>query len=293
MLEKCLQALFAQSYDLACCEIIVVDDGSTDGTDLFMREAVKRPAPALRYFRQDKKGPAAARNIGIKNANGEIVLFLGDDIIADKDLLAEHCAWHVKHPDNNIGVLGHITWSPDITITPFMKWLESGGPQFAFYKIEDAQNVGSERFFYSSNISFKKSFLVLAAGFFDEEFPYAAYEDIEFGYRLIKAGAKLQYDSRALAWHCHYTSLADACRRMVIVGFSGRMYDEKTGKDMKAGVSVPYWRYLLSAAKYTLYYPIAKYYEPRAIKAEFFGYVMDYNCRKGAMMYDAKDKALR
>jgi len=44
-------------------------------------------------------GPAAARNIGINNAKSDIILFLGDDIIATPTLLEEHYKWHCKYPD--------------------------------------------------------------------------------------------------------------------------------------------------------------------------------------------------
>lgn len=292
MVEKCLRALLDQSYDRAFYEIIIVDDGSTDGTDLFINEALKKPGPVLRCFRQEKKGPAAARNIGISNARGQIALFLGDDIMADRNLLKEHHEWHRHYPDENVGVLGNITWSKDISVTPFMEWLENGGPQFAFHKIRGQLDIDPERFFYSSNISLKRQFLLSRGGFFDETFPAAAYEDVELGYRLKKRGMKLKYNKDALAYHHHYTSLADGCQRMMVVGFASQIYEEKTGTKPRE-MRRPFWRILLGTLKFAVYYVIAKYYERRAVKEHIFKYVMEYYHKKGIAQYNARIKDKR
>ena len=79
-LEHVLDALFAQHTDVPF-EIVVVSDGSTDGTDAYLSTAA---APAgsratLRHVRQENSGPAAARNRGVDLARGEIVVFVDDD----------------------------------------------------------------------------------------------------------------------------------------------------------------------------------------------------------------------
>lgn len=291
ILKKCLNALFNQTYLCSNYEIIVIDDGSTDETEELVKSLLNDSRCNLQYFKQEKnKGPGAARNIGIKNAEGEIILFIGDDIIATPTLLEEHSLWHQQYPNDNIGVLGYITWSPEIQITPFMKWLENGGPQFAFWQIKEKIDVDAQNYFYTSNISLKKKFLLETTGFFDEEFPYAAFEDNELGYRLKKRGLVLKYYKKAIAYHYHYTSLAEACRRMIKVGESQQILATKMGKEYKKCHSKKLLQRILNQVKFSICYLLAKFYEKKAIKERVFGYIMSYHRFIGVEKYRNKIK---
>lgn len=283
-LKKCLNAVFNQTYPKTDYEVIVIDDGSTDGTEELVKSLLNDSPCTLRYFKQENKGPAAARNVGIKNANGKIILFIGDDIIATPTLLDEHIKWHKDYSNNNIAVLGYVTWSPEIEITPFMKWLENGGLQFNFWQIEDKIEVDTQNYFYTCNISLKREFLLENDEFFDEEFPYAAFEDIELGYRLKKRGMIIKYNKEAVAYHYHYTSLDNACQRMIKVGESSRIIAKKLRERRNSFPSnKSLFRRILSRGRSIVRhlrgkacYPIAKFYEKRAIKGKIFGYVMEY-----------------
>ena len=283
-LKKCLSRLGDQTCGRSDREVIVIDDGSTDGTEDVVRTEMKDAVIALRYFRQNKRGPAAARNVGIGEAKGEIVLFLGDDIMAAPTLLEEHLSWHERYSDDNVAVLGLIKWSPETKITPFMKWLEDGGPQFAFWEIENKTDVDAMRYFYSSNVSIKKKFLLENKAFFDEDFPYAAYEDAELAFRLKAAGMAVKYNKDAVGYHYHYTSLDDACRRMVRVGYSRRLLAKKTGEMIirhpKRGISR-----MMSALKFAFFYILARFYEKRAVKKHLFAYVLEHHYHKGFDSY--------
>lgn len=217
ILEKCLQSLFNQTYSLSNCEIIVVDDGSTDTTNEVIKSVSNNSLCAVKYFTQEKKGPAAARNVGIRNAEGEIILLLGDDILASKHLLEEHMKFHESEGEN-VAILGHIQWSLKLRLTPFLKYLEDGNIQFAYSLIKDPNNL-RYNYFYASNTSLKKAFL-LKNGLFDEGFPYAAYEDTELGYRLQKKGLIIKYNKNAVAYHYHPINLNKYCERMRLVGIS-------------------------------------------------------------------------
>jgi glycosyltransferase involved in cell wall biosynthesis len=225
ILAECLEALFRQTYSETDWEIIVIDDGSTDGTRRAVEElAASAPVPVT-YNSQDHRGPAAARNRGIRLAKGEIVLIIGDDIIASPRLIEEHTAYHREYGEESTSVLGLVTWYEGTDVTPFMRWLDSGGPYFHYWQIEGKREV-DYRYFYTCNISVKRDFL-LENGLFDEDFPSAAWEDIELGYRLERKGHRILYNPAAVAFHHHQLSLDGVCRRAILIGESSRILHQK------------------------------------------------------------------
>ncbi|MGB7438091.1 MAG: glycosyltransferase [Candidatus Acidiferrum sp.] len=209
-LQKAISAYCSQTALQEISEIVVIDDGSTDSTSTVVNRMAKESVTPIRYIRQENKGPAAARNLGIRVAESPLILFTDDDIIPQHDLVAEHVKFHNAHAGESTAVLGFVTWLPDLAPTPFMDWYGSE-VLFAFSKI-NAQTEVDYRYFYTCNISLKKDFL-LANGMFDEEFKVAAFEDIELGFRLSKAGMRLFYNPQAVAYHEQFISFEDACNR--------------------------------------------------------------------------------
>ncbi len=202
-LLRCLQMLARQSLPAAQFEVVVVDDGSSDGTEEFLR-AQKTPF-ALRHFRQANKGPAAARNRGIREACGRILVFLGDDIYAPPDFLGDHLRHHRLFPDDREALLGHIAWDDELPVTPFMEFITGpAGAQFAFGTIRNPEDVDYLHF-YTSNVSLKKKFLEMERPVFDEGYVHAAYEDTDLGHRLQQRGMRLRYRSRIEVCHDHPT----------------------------------------------------------------------------------------
>jgi glycosyltransferase involved in cell wall biosynthesis len=87
LLKRLLESLREQTYPADKFEVLVVDDGSTDETPQVVEEFARSAPFAVRYFRQPRKGPAAARNLGIQQSRGEIVAFVDSDVTVAKDWL--------------------------------------------------------------------------------------------------------------------------------------------------------------------------------------------------------------
>ncbi len=183
-------------------EVVVIDDGSPDDTrDLL---ASLRPQRfSLRRLAQENAGPAAARNRGLRAAQGEIVLFTGDDIEPAPDLLEQHLQGHRKAADSDIAILGLTRWPESDSVTATMRHVDGvGAQQFSYHWLEN----GSEydfRHFYTSNISVCRTLLDREPTGFSEAFPSAAFEDAEFAHRLTEWGLKIRYRASALAFHHH------------------------------------------------------------------------------------------
>ncbi len=212
-LRRVLEGYREQSIDAATFEVLVCDDASDDDTPDRVAAFAATAPYALRYLRQEKKGPAAARNLGIGAARAPLVTLTDDDCVPHPDFLARHLA--STRP--GVATIGYIDWHPDVTVTPFMAFL-SPGYRFNFAQITDPDNA-TFRCFYTANVSAWRDDL-LAVGGFDEGFPAAAYEDIELGYRLHRAGIRLVYDREAIIFHLHEMRLEGMLRSQVVNGRS-------------------------------------------------------------------------
>src|SRR5579859_865114 len=94
-LKRVLDAVGSQSVAPDRYEVVVVCDGCTDGTAEMCRSL--NPAYRLRVVEQSRQGPAGARNVGLAEAAGELILFLDDDVVPGETLIARHIQAHVDH----------------------------------------------------------------------------------------------------------------------------------------------------------------------------------------------------
>jgi len=92
---RCVDALSRVTFDPSRFEVVIVDDGSTDGSAEAL-ESASMPCRLL-VLRQSHAGLAAGRNTGIRAATGEVVLFVDDDTLADPALVQEHWRTHRAH----------------------------------------------------------------------------------------------------------------------------------------------------------------------------------------------------
>jgi len=203
-LEACIESFTRQSATASIAEVIVIDDGSSDGTREYLEATLRadRPFP-LRVRSAPHAGPAAARNVGIEAASGDLVLFTGDDCIASPELVERHLRAHrsvATRDRQQLSVLGFTTWLPELRITPFMHYQENGGSQFAYWRIVDPDDAGWGSY-YTTNISTPRALLLRHR--FDERFPEARFEDMDLGYRLERMGHRIHYCQDAVVWHDH------------------------------------------------------------------------------------------
>lgn len=217
-IEECLQALARQSLPGTEYEVIVVDDGSSDSTR----------ATATRYgvevLTQDHQGPAAARNLGVAHARGEVVLFTDADCVPTSDWIESMLA---PFGDDQIaGAKGVYRTHQKELVARFVQ-----------LEYEDKYGLmRKERyidFIDTYSAAYRKEVFNNNEGF-DPAFPRASGEDIEFSYRLAERGYKMIFVPRAIVFHRHAHSVSEYLGRKFYVGYwRVLMYRKHPGKIWK------------------------------------------------------------
>lgn len=222
-LRLCLCALAFQSLPARRWEIVVVDDGSTDGTEEFCR-SYQHPNPNLRFLRQINQGAGAARRTGVEAARGEFVLLMNDDTIAEPKLLAQHLALHRQHPQEKWAVLGGFLPSQDSAQRALSLWINHSAFLFPQNSLKAGPLTGSA-YFVTCNLSVRRS-AILEAGNFDPAFRVA--EDTEMGTRLEQRGYRVYFHPEAVATHEHAQfTLNDLVRRAKAYGAANWLLFQK------------------------------------------------------------------
>jgi len=206
-LQNCLDSLFSQDYPRDAFEIIVIDDGSTDGTGRMLAE-LSKTNPNLRYFAQAHKGPAAARNLGIKQAQAEIIGFTDSDCLPDKGWIKGMVDAH--RSQEHMAAIGGVTEvAPDNTKARVSQSLSDGA-------IETRIGTRPETIFFPTcNVSFKRGYL---DGGFNELFPLPAGEDLDFFWRLFKNGARFSHNKEIKVFHDCHADLISFLRQAYMYG---------------------------------------------------------------------------
>ncbi|MBI4317754.1 MAG: glycosyltransferase family 2 protein [Chloroflexi bacterium] len=198
LLREVLDALARQTHPASRFEVVVVADGSEDGTMEMLRN-LQLPY-GLRSYWQRQSGVARARNRGIEEAAGDIVLFIDDDVIPLPDLVEEHVRWH--EGDDNAVVIGRVSPPPRSKRPGWSKWEEQLLERH-FETLAQKRRRTTARHVYSGNFSVRRRHLVSVGGF-DESMTRA--EDIDLGYRLERGGLHFCFNPKANGIHCGYQS---------------------------------------------------------------------------------------
>jgi GT2 family glycosyltransferase/peptidoglycan/xylan/chitin deacetylase (PgdA/CDA1 family) len=200
-------ALAEQSFE--DFEVVVVDDGSGDGTADALR-ALETPFP-LTVVEQENQGAAQARNVGARAAAGELLLFLDDDMEADPELLAEHERSHRDGADLVVGDMplhpasppGLLSWGVGVWAQTRRERLTGSGAEPGLDDLLTGQMSISREAFEQ-------------LGGFDTSFTREGLfggEDIDFSYRVVKAGLKAAYNPAAVSYQYYAVDPAAYLRR--------------------------------------------------------------------------------
>jgi glycosyltransferase involved in cell wall biosynthesis len=187
-----LAGLARQTVDSGSFEVVVIDDGSTDGTGQWV-EGQDTPY-ALRLVSQSNRGPAAARNAGVSNARTPLVIFLDDDVVPCVDLVGEHLRMHQAEKD--IVVVGPLS-SLSSYRQPWVAW-EQSKLEAQYQAMIRGDYAPTFRQFWTGNASVGRDH-VLAVGGFDPSILRG--EDVELGYRLRSRGLGFRFNPRAVGMH--------------------------------------------------------------------------------------------
>lgn len=194
ILEKCLGALEQQKLrdhsQISGYEVIVIDDGSTDGTLEWLAEN-REDFPHVRWLEQAHQGPATARNRGIETAQGEIIIFIDSDLVVTENFIQAHRDG-LREGEERIGSDRLFTYGHVINTCNFEN------PTAEPYKITDF----SAAYFATGNVAIARKWLQQAGGF-DPSFSLYGWEDLELGVRLKKLDLKLIKCPQAAGYHWH------------------------------------------------------------------------------------------
>ena len=209
-IRKCLNALAA--LDHSSFEVIVVDDGSTDGT-----AEICEAFPGTKVIRLDRGGPSCARNVGISQAQGEFVAFTDGDCIVDRKWLAE-LEKGFGRPEV-AGVGGDQKSPEDETTTGkrIQEFLKLIG--FMTDYIKTASTMRETEHNPSCNVMYRKSALAEVGGFDEELFPS---EDVELDLKIRRRGYGLLYNPAAVVGHYRPGNYRDFASMMKRYGGSQR-----------------------------------------------------------------------
>ncbi len=200
-LRRLLEGIAATRADRRHFEVVLVVDEADDGP-LRLAHATLPHDLALRGLTQPHYGPARARNLAIRHARGEWLLFLDDDMVIDGQVIPAHVERIRQAPGAKLAYLGGAELPPAGRTSPWLHLLARSPMVFFSTDLRPDERYGF-RYFWTCHLSVRAD-LVRELGGFDERFPDAMHEDIELGWRLEqRCGLQVAPLLEPPAWHDH------------------------------------------------------------------------------------------
>ena len=183
-------------------EVVVVDDGSSDGTREWLADEAAALVPDLKVVTPPANvGRARARNLGARSASGQWILFLDDDIVAPPGLLAAHLEVLAAAPGT--ATIGWARTEDAVRDAPHFHYLDTRGVARL------AAGPAPARFFVTQNAAVPRRAFLDVNGF-DEEFSAYGFEDMEVAFRLERdAGVAFIALPGPVPLHVHHHTLAE------------------------------------------------------------------------------------
>ncbi len=188
-IQATLESVYNQTFD--DFEIIVVDDGSSDGTSEFLDNVSRKNFSVVH---QNNRGPSAARNAGIRIAQGEIFVFTDDDCIVPNDWLSRF--EKVFENTNADVVAGFVQNASKSVFSAISQYIINYSVAY-LYKMHT-----NTSFFTSNNIAYRKE-VIKEVGGFDERFKNAGGEERLLNFKLILNGKKIVFEPEITVKHFH------------------------------------------------------------------------------------------
>ncbi|MBN2198079.1 glycosyltransferase [Candidatus Wolfebacteria bacterium] len=226
LLQENLEAIKRQKFK-GNLEIIVIDDGSTDGTDQLLKEkTISKNKFPLRYFKSPQLGPGGARNIGIFHSRGEILIFLDDDaVIQGEDYVKEIVK---TFQEKDVGIVAGKTVD---FYSGIFKLIRAGNPPEIDFNCPDKlkKTTGVP----TKNAAFLRE-AVQRVGGFSKLLKYAWGEDIDLCIKVSKLGYKIAFNEKALVYHYPIANFKGYIKKSYLIGFSQGvfyfLYPDKNNK---------------------------------------------------------------
>lgn len=201
-IKHCLDSLLASRCAGGPMELICVDNASTDRTAAM----IDSYGPAVKLVRESKRGPAAARNAGLRAATRPIVAFTDSDCVVDSGWLAAIVAPIASGEADAVG--GRILARRQAgTVERFGELVHDHAMAIEYYR---------PPYVITMNLAVRTDMLRSIGGF-DER--WIRLEDADLTYRLLDAGARVRYEAGAVIHHHNRDSLAKLAREGFLHGY--------------------------------------------------------------------------
>jgi glycosyltransferase involved in cell wall biosynthesis len=206
-LKRLTSQLLDQSLDPSLYEIVIVDDGSSDGSQEWIQSLGNPRVHGV--IRHQNLGRGASRNAGIRAATGNIIVMLDGDHTVKRDFLAIHAE---RHSAERCVIVGKSDFVDDPQFRALNHYLNHGGAT----KLAPGAKLPG-RYFLTRNCSVPRD-LLFQIGLFDKAFVPWGGEDLDLGLRLEHTGVPIYGEPRALAIHHHLRPLNELLENLHIYG---------------------------------------------------------------------------